>query len=172
MPVKKSTKQTKFNPYRIRDSDLTNAIQPINKNKQTSEQANEIKNIGPFTFCLSGQEDNKVNLNGQEDCEGYPYLYDEDNDGTITISKNRDLACAYFIIQSNRKRYFVKRNTYGELLNPIGLYEEQRHNRKGKGSSRNMWEYREVGPKIFEFYLKFLNSKNPAWLKNAERELI
>lgn len=33
------------------------------------------------------------------------------------------------------------------------------------------WVYREVNPPAFDFYVKFLKTRNTSWLINAEREV-
>lgn len=73
-------------------------------------------------------------------------------------------------------RYFLKRITGGQengrLLNPQSMWHtagiekayDKRHGRK-------TCEFSQVTKTCFELYMKFLSSKNIAYLRNAEREI-
>ena len=80
---------------------------------------------------------------------------DDQHRPRINISSTKTLAKS--IVSSGSTKYFIKTGKYNKIYNPIGMYSE--------------WEFKEVNQKIFDLYLKFLTSKNIAWLNNAEREL-
>ena len=116
--------------------------------------------------CFSGNEDEKVDLYGNTSSNGFPVLWDTDN----KEAKHRKEACAYCVFQNDRKRFFVKCNRRGGLYNPNGMDEEFKINRKTIDKGKT-WNYTEVGMRTFEFYIKFLKTKNNAYLSNAEREI-
>lgn len=64
--------------------------------------------------------------------------------------------------------YFVLFNPSGRMFNAYGLFDESLRAKRGEG--RKQFAFRKVTGKVFEFYLKFLETKNPSWLINAERE--
>lgn len=65
--------------------------------------------------------------------------------------------------------YFVKRGRRGRFFNPIGLYTETDSNKETMG--RKEWVFDKVTQKVFNLYVDFLRTKNPAYLRNAEREI-
>ena len=159
----KPTKST----MRIRQADLDAAIfRP--KNQIVNDDHEDV-----LTFCMFGKHNELANLKGEEDKNGYPLLYDaETKTGTIKEAKQRDEACAYCIYYSGRKKFYIKKNVQGRLLNPLGIYDEGQQMRKLNHKDQNVWLYKEVNVLAFEMYLKFLKTKNTAWLSNAERELL
>lgn len=65
--------------------------------------------------------------------------------------------------------YYIKQDRYGSLYNPQGLYSERNQTKLTRYGVK--WSFKEVTKKTFDNYLKFLETKNKAWLANAEREL-
>jgi len=67
-------------------------------------------------------------------------------------------------------KYSVRLSNTGKLFNPLSIYgQEQNHsflNRVCRSNSK----FKEVNEKTFNWYVKFLKTKNVAWLNNAERE--
>lgn len=78
---------------------------------------------------------------------------------------------AYSVQHANIITYFCKVDRHGRLYNPIGLttQEQVRHNRQ---RSKDNWKFRKQEKKVFDFYLQFLKTKNPAHLNVAQRERI
>lgn len=153
---------------RIRQSDMEEAIFRPNKVIENDDKQDVL------VFCIFGNHDELTNLDGEEDKKnGFPLLYDIESakNKTLTEAKKRPEACAYCIYYNKKKRYYVKRNTKGQLLNPLGLYTETEKMKSTKYIGRNTWEYKEVNLLSFQLYLKFLKTKNTAWIAQAEREL-
>jgi hypothetical protein len=73
---------------------------------------------------------------------------------------------------SDRTRYFVTIGLHGKLFNPMGMYSEGRREKFLSKIGKTEWNLKEVNPKIFNMYIKFLSTRNIAWLNNAQRELI
>jgi hypothetical protein len=67
-------------------------------------------------------------------------------------------------------KYSIRLSNTGKLFNPLSIYgQEQNHsflNRVCRSNSK----FKEVNEKTFSWYVKFLKTKNVAWLNNAERE--
>ena len=84
-------------------------------------------------------------------------------------NENSD-AYAKSVTGNTKTRFFVKRGRHGKLYNPIGIYSEGTANRQLRHTGRFEWEFKESTEKVFNFYIKFLKTKNSAWLNNAERE--
>lgn len=87
------------------------------------------------------------------------------------------------VVETNgviRDYYYIKAKRNGELFDPWGTTEhrvgsttdswERRVQMREPGLSRGYYEFTKVGIKAFEFYLKYLMSRNGSWLKNAQRE--
>ena len=72
---------------------------------------------------------------------------------------------------STRQRYFVKVGTDGSIFNPWGLFSEGTQSNYAKRMGKSRWNFKEVNKRCFELYNNFLESRNQAWLANAEREI-
>lgn len=74
-------------------------------------------------------------------------------------------------VGGKREKYYIKTGAYGKIFNPMGMYAEGKANKFVAKLGKKEFEFKEVNYKIFEMYIKFLSTKNVAWLNNAEREL-
>ena len=128
-------------------------IKQDNKEGQLQERSVEI-----FTF--KGSED-------YLDADQYPMLDIEEDVDAFTLAD----AYAIRINSGSRIRHYVKRGKYGKLFNPIGMYSEGTERKQHRHAGKPAWEFKETSEKIFNYYIKFLRSKNAAWLNNAEREV-
>jgi len=81
-------------------------------------------------------------------------------------------ACAKQVKNNNgSERYFIKKAANGQLFDQNNLWHVPgTENAFDKRRGRNIYEFTQVNKECFEFYLKFLQTKNPAYLRNAERE--
>lgn len=94
--------------------------------------------------------------------------YDDDDNPVIEDAGKLAYAKKVLNEVSNVYRYYIRINNYGKFFNPIGLYNDDTDNSslvRGQDSVR----YTEVDKNTFERYLKFLKSKNKAYLMEAER---
>lgn len=78
--------------------------------------------------------------------------------------------------KSTEKEFYVKKGKSGpessHFLNPNGMWFTDGSERGfDKRSGRNVFEFTKVTKAAFDYYLKFLQTKNPAYLRNAEREV-
>ena len=68
-------------------------------------------------------------------------------------------------------KYFIKIGVDGRIFNPWGMFSEGTQGQFNKILGKPEWDFTEVTEKCFEFYTKFLQSRNNSWLNNAEREI-
>jgi len=81
-------------------------------------------------------------------------------------------AYAKVITSGNKASYYVKQDKYGNLFNPQGMYQEGTQRKQMRHAGRPRWVFIKVDQKIYDLYIKFLETKNEAWLHNAEREMM
>lgn len=105
-----------------------------------------------------------------EDDEGYPMLDFEEEIDLEQIFEDPEA----YAVKTNLHgvtRYYVKRGKHGHLFNPIGMYSEGTQHKQLRHAGKPLWELKKTSKKIFDYYINFLKTKNPAWLNNAEREV-
>jgi len=78
---------------------------------------------------------------------------------------------AYSVQHGDVITYFCKIDKRGRLYNPIGLMAQSQV-RRNRQRSKDNWQFRKQDEKVFNFYIQFLKTKNPAHLHVAERERI
>tara|TARA_R110002020_G_C16157627_1_gene763130 strand:- start:625 stop:1014 length:390 start_codon:yes stop_codon:yes gene_type:complete len=113
----------------------------------------------------SSLDDNEIQNEDERDVVAYTTLLEE-------IEEDAAAAYAKVIRVNGRATYYVKQNKYGRLYNPSGMYSEGNESKQLRHAGRPNWVFRDVNKKVFDYYLKFLETKNEAWLNNAERELV
>lgn len=127
---------------------------------------------GVLVFTLLGMNDGRVDENGAISDDGYPVLSDaEDKEGNLVPAEDLEYAYAKSINSNNKTRYLIKRHNSGRLFNPLDKYLEHRHS-KDLHVNRDITKWSEVNRDTFIHYLKFLTTRNQAWLTTAQRELI
>jgi hypothetical protein len=97
-------------------------------------------------------------------------LYNEDG----VVCNKEDNAVAKKISTEEANSFYVKRGTSGleatRLLNVNSMwYDKDKVFNKKIG--KNVFEYSKVTETCFNLYLRFLQTKNVAYLRNAEREI-
>lgn len=105
-------------------------------------------------FTILGQQD-------YLDSDNRPKLKDE----TKCLAKS-------VTIDNRPTKYYIRVGTYGKVYNPIGLYSEGHSEKFLSKMGKKQFEFKEVNKTIFDYYIKFLTTKNIAWLNHAEREMI
>lgn len=90
----------------------------------------------------------------------------------IVTEPNKSKALAYKTQKVNGDhRYMIRTNYSKKLYNPLSIYGKDKSFNLLDNITRSNIEYKEVNSNAFAFYLKFLSSKNIAWLNKAEREI-
>lgn len=115
--------------------------------------------------AVSVSQDNKYyTILGEHD-------FVDDNNYTRTKEETK-LTYAKSVVGSKKEKFYIKTGPYGRVYNPMGLFDEGKGNKFVAKLGKKEFEFTEVNYKIFEMYVKFLSTKNLAWLNNAERELV
>ena len=115
--------------------------------------------------CLASPKDKQQKVSIQQDTRG-SVCYTV---GLEEVDESSDLAYAKRVMANDKQIYYIKQDRYGNLFNPQGMYSERNQSQNTRFSKT--WDFRVVTAKAFDLYLKFLETKNEAWLSNAEREL-
>ena len=89
--------------------------------------------------------------------------------GLETVEEENPVAYAKRVSVEGTVSHYIKQDKYGNLFNPQGLYSERNESKNTRYNKT--WSFKSVTPKSFDLYLRFLETKNEAWLSNAEREL-
>jgi len=107
-------------------------------------------------YTLYGQEDFLDNDNNPR-CES------ENSDKVYAKRSHRD---------DGSIKYSIKLDSNGKIYNPISIYGVSKITSFLDRICRSQNKYKEVNEKAFSMYLKFLKTKNVAWLHNTERETL
>ena len=67
--------------------------------------------------------------------------------------------------------YFIKVGISGFMFNPWGMYQEGHQHKEANHLGRKAWTFHKVTEACFQNYFKFMQSRNKAWLSQAEREI-
>jgi len=126
----------------------------------------------------------KPNANAQQSDPEYAFIAEIDNtigftqgDNPQKIPPTVDVESALCFAKisvyegadkNQKKKFYVKQSLHG-MYDPWGAYQEGTQSKFAHLKGRNIWEFREVSNKVFRYYLMFLQSRNKAWLRNAER---
>ena len=122
-------------------------------------------NAEPQLFCMKGHEyfiDN----------EGYARLLSSDSNNVCAkILSNKK---SKTLNSCNHNAYYVKINSNIKLYNPVehhSVVKDKNQYNFINSVCKNQFIFKEVNQQIFQKYLQFLNTKNIAWLKEAERDI-
>jgi len=149
----------KIQKHGVRKAEMEASMLPLKKTNSVSIPTEKLTTIA---FTIFGQHDELTDEYGNSNSEGYPLLYDvQDNSGKITPADQLPNAFAK-VVKGKKIRYFIKTNSMGKFFNPMGLFTEDRHNKTLRHAGKAEWE--------FIFYVSFLKTRNKARLINAERE--
>lgn len=121
-------------------------------------------------FTNKSQEDIEANeklftIIGQEDFtdeQGSPCL--EKNSTDTVFAKQT-------IRQDGSNKYMIRLSSNGKLFNPLSIYGIEQDKSFLNRVCRSNKKFKEVNEKAFDWYIRFLKTKNMAWLNNAEREI-
>lgn len=96
----------------------------------------------------------------------------DDQNNQITTPESKNVFAKKILHADDSVRFYIRTGNNGNIHNPISVYGEEKINNFLERVCKDTIRFREVNEKVFSFYLKFLNTKNIAWLNNAEREII
>jgi len=121
--------------------------------------------LNESVYKPSPKGENEIQDKDNRDFIAYTTLLEE-------VDESDSSAYAKSVNNNGKTIYYVKQNKYGRLYNPSGMYSEGNESKQLRHAGRPNWVFRDVEKKVFDYYLKFLETKNEAWLNNAERELV
>lgn len=102
---------------------------------------------------------------------GMEDFLDEDHNPRLSNSDDVKVFAKKIVREDNSVRYSIKIDNRGKAYNPISIYGKETDNNFLDRVCRSNDRFKDVGSKAFYFYLKFLRTKNVAWLHNTEREM-
>lgn len=107
-------------------------------------------------YCIFGSHD-------VLDSDGYPVVVNTNNKSPILAYKTKK--------PNGDFKYMVRINYEKKMYNPLSIYGQDKSFKLLDNITRSSIEYKEVNSTAFDFYLRFLSTKNTAWLNKAEREV-
>lgn len=112
---------------------------------------------------LEAESEELFTLNGMEDrVAGDLYIVEDKNSSNVFAKR--------ILRKNGTQKYMIRLSSNGKLFNPISIYGQEQDNSFLNRVCRSNNKFVEVNSKTFDWYIKFLSSKNVAWLNNAERE--
>jgi len=130
----------------IRPTDMSNFI------FRSTEKVGNAESLDEF-YTMIGNED----------------FLDDDNNPRLNKDNDKTLAKKLFTDQ-NKPRYLIKINTDGKFHDPFNLHSKPKLQSNFLDRTCKEPKFKSVTNKVFEMYVKFLKTKNLAWLYNANRE--
>jgi len=156
--------KNKSTSARVRPSDLREAIwRDSDKEDPISDDLAQFgNNIERYVevFTLSGQHD-------FDDPDDYPALLSKDG---IDAEDRPEAYAKIVIVNQGDPRYSIRRDAQGNFYDPLGLYSEGRHNKMTHHTQVRQWEWVETNKRAFEYYMRYLQTRNKAHFTNAQRE--
>ena len=129
--------------------------------KKPAKQKDNIMDV--ILFTSFGKRDGLVDLDGNEDENGWPFLDSDD------YSDENKLAYAKVDHNGSQPRYFVKMTGRGFFANPNGLFDDDSVQRTG--GKKLPWKYIKVSRDCFLLYIKFLKTNNQLYFREAMRTI-
>jgi hypothetical protein len=110
----------------------------------------------------------------------YIDLYDENNNlehldenSNARVSEDSKKVLARKIQRDDGSvKYSIKLDNSARLFNPGSIFNTDKHANFLDTVCRRSNKFKDVSEKTFSMYLKFLKTKNVAYLHNAEREMM
>lgn len=121
-------------------------------------------------------EQKKIVSNSKNENEFYSIIGSQDfldskNNPRVSSEDDTKVVAKKIYRDDGSIRYSIKYEN-GKFINPISIYGSKIENTFLDRICKSNDKFKEVNPKVFEMYLKFLKTKNTAWLNNVERETI
>lgn len=135
---------------RISQAELEASI--AHQNKPSQEAKNKKAKPETILYTLFG-------VNTEVDENGNPITYDEHK------------AYAKQVCQGTSYSYYVKVGNSGHLHDPLGLYATREQSKVGLTRGKPELRFVKSNKQAFDYYVKYLATKNKAWLAHASRSL-
>ena len=98
------------------------------------------------------------------------YKYGYLPSGKATVKK--DDAVAYWLVSKDetQNRFYIRVSAYRQMYNPLDMYGiNQSYKSNDRTTGKPKFKFELVSQETFNNYVKFLKTKNPLWLRQAER---
>jgi hypothetical protein len=102
---------------------------------------------------------------------GMEDFLDKQENPRLSDENSQKVLAKKIVRADNSIRYSVKVDNRGKAQNPISIYGSEIDNSFLDRICRSNDKFKDVSEKAFSLYVKFLKTKNVAWLHNAEREM-
>lgn len=106
-------------------------------------------------YCMIGLED----------------FVDNNNNPRLKSESDKKVVAKKIHREDGSTRYSIKYDN-GKFVNPISIYGSKQDSTFLDRICKSNDRFKDVNLKVFDMYLRFLRTKNTAWLNNAEREAI
>lgn len=126
--------------------------------------------IENFIYRPDSNKENEVNKEYYFTSQEFSQDFDKDNNCYITNDDSKGLAKKIF--RYNKTIYQIKTTNNNELFNPFSKLDREKSYSFLDNVVRRRDKFINVSSLVFEYYLKFLVTKNPLWLTKAERERV
>lgn len=122
---------------------------------QPKTSTRDINEPNAIFYCLNGLGDDS----------------DKDNNSLCKKETNKNICAKKIIRDDNSVKYLIKTGDDRKLYNPISIYSSEKSRNFLESIARNQNSFKEVNNSVFSLYLRFLKTKNIAYLHQAERGL-
>lgn len=155
-------KSKKTDDKRISTREWEESLYSTGAKKRTAEDKPK---DGTSYYTFIGHQDSM-------DASGYPILiYSPVYKREEWEKAKHEWILAKKVCTNGRTTYFVKIDQNGELFNPIGMYTHKNDRIFQKKKDLERQKLVAVKKDIFYFYLRFLSTKNKAWLSQAKQAI-
>jgi len=128
------------------------------------------KDISSCTFVMRPQE---IVDNGDDIDIILTYLTPSHTHGILESEEETDECCAKKAqLPSGVMKYYVKTSSKGFLMDPWGQMSESKNAAYAKHAGKPLFVWKEVTQTPFEYYGRYLATRNSAELFNAQRMII
>lgn len=110
------------------------------------------------------EEDFKIQKLAKNEIEYFRY----DEGGILT---NGNVYCGEIVKTGVKKIYRVMCTKQLKLFNPLNISSSYNLNAKDKKTGNSLFKLREVNEDVFNFYIKFLQTRQDSFLTTAERKI-
>lgn len=89
----------------------------------------------------------------------------------MSADNDSECVCKHEEYNDKSEKFFVRCSSSLTLFDPWGMLSEWRINNEIKHKGKLEWSFRSVSQRCYDLYLKFIQTKNKAYLLHAQREV-
>lgn len=126
-----------------------------------------------FIFQNKQKEDTTIQENNEfYTLKGLEDFVDNSYNHRIFAETSKNIFAKKIYKAVNTPKLYIRINNNGGMYNPLSVYGEEKTSSFLDRVCKSGSKFKEVNSKVFNLYIHFLNTKNIAWLHNAEREAV